>query len=151
MPEYNVQQVLGKSLIARTEIPVWKEPRRPSKEIKGTIFKNVKINKGDYIGVVQGYVGGSGGEPLYWQFDTPSAQRGAVGASFWIEHKEGIFDIKNLKAQGALTVEEKTKKDEEENISTGDKIIDALKKGGKYILIAAALFYGVKLYKEFKK
>ena len=151
MPYYNVQQVLGKSLIARVDIPVWKEPRRPSKNIKGTIFKNVQIDKGNQLGVVQGYVGGTGTDPLFWQFDTPSAERGSIGASFWIEHKEGIFDIKNLQEQGALTVGEKTKKDEDQNTSTGDKIIDYIKKGGKYILIAAGLFYGVKLYKEIKK
>ena len=31
------------------------------------------------------------------------------------------------------------------------KIIDALKKGGKYLFIAGAAFYALKMYKEFKK
>lgn len=151
MPEFNAEQVIGKTLFARKDLPVWKLPRRPSKNQGGTIFKNVSISKGSPAGIVYSYVGDNVTEPLFWMFKTPNTNSGEIGAYYYVEHKEGNFDVKSLRDQGVLTTKELTEQKANENKSTGDKITDALKKGGKYLLIAAGAFFALKMYKEFKK
>lgn len=151
MPTFNADEVIGKTLFAKKDIPIWKLPNQPSINQKGIIWKNVIVKKGDPIGRVFTYVGGTGVNPLYWAFDTPNINAGQVGKVFYVQHHEGDFDVKSLREQGVLTTKEKEDLKADEDKSTGDKITDALKKGGKYILIAAAAFFALKMYKEFKK
>lgn len=151
MPTFNAEQIIGKTLFAKKDLAIWKLPRRPSKEQKGTIWKDISVKNGDAIGTVYSYVGGTANDPLFWMFKTPDLNSGQIGAYFYVEHHEGDFDVKSLREQGVLTTKEIEDLKADADKSTGDKITDALKKGGKYILIAAAAFYALKMYKEFKK
>jgi hypothetical protein len=152
MPEFNAEQIIGKTLYAKKDLPIWKLPRQLSLNDKGIIWKNVSVKKGDSIGEVYSYVGtNTPNDPLFWMFKTPNVNSGQIGAYFYVEHKEGNFDVKSLREQGVLTTKEIKELKADENKSTGDKITDAVKKGGKYILIAGAIFYAIKMYKEFKK
>jgi len=148
MPTFNAAQVIGKTLIANKKIAIWKEPKKPSKDIKGTVWGNVYVNDGEPIGVVYSYVGGTGVDPLFWVFQTPGKNIGQLGAFYYVEHKEGNFDITSLREQGVLTTQEIREKEEEENKSTTDKILDTFKKFGTYILIGGAVYYGYKAYKS---
>jgi len=151
MPTFNAAEIIGKTLIAKKDTAIWKQIPIPSQNQKGIIWKNVIVKKGDPIGRVFTYVGGSGVDPLFWAFDTPNVNTGQVGKFFYVEHKQGQFDVNSLREQGVLTTKEIEDLKADENKSTGDKITDALKKGGKYLLIAAGAFFALKMYKEFKK
>ena len=152
MPEFNAEQIIGKTLYAKKDLPIWKLPRQPSKNDKGVIWKNVSVQNGDSIGVVYSYVGSNTpNSPLFWMFKTPNANSGQIGAYFYVEHKQGNFDVKSLREQGVLTTKELEELKADEDKPTGVIITDALKKGGKYLLIAAAAFFALKMYKEFKK
>lgn len=148
---YNAAQVEGKTLIAKKNLSVWKTPPRPDLDFKGEIWKNVTIKSGDSAGIVYSSIGGEAGRPLYWMFRTPESEAARLGKWYYIQHEPGAFDVKSLKEQGILTTKELQELKEESEKTFGDKLLEALKKGGKYILIAAVLFYGVKLYKEIKK
>lgn len=151
MPTFNASEIVGKTLIANKNLPIWKIPPRPSKNDLGVKWENVQIDRNKPAGVVFSYVGGSAGDPLFWQFQTPGVNQGQIGSFFYVEHAPGLFNVKSLREQGVLTTKEKEDLLEEENKSGGDKLIDALKKGGKYILIVGSIYIAIKLYKEFKK
>ena len=151
MPDFNAEQIIGKTLFVKKDMPIWKLPRKPSKNEKGVIWKNISVKDGDAAGVVYSYVGGTGTDPLFWMFKTPNVNSGQIGAYFYIQHETGAFDVKSLRDQGVLTTKELTELKADADKSTGDKITDAVKKGGKYLLIAAAAFFALKMYKEFKK
>jgi hypothetical protein len=146
MPTFNADQIIGKYLIAKKDLRIWKTPPQPSKNIKGTIWNGITLKKGNSAGMVFSYVGGTGGEPLFWMFQTPGVNSGQIGSYFYVEHKEGNFDVKSLREQGVLTTQEIQEKKEEENKSTTDKILDTFKKFGTYILIGGAVYYGYKAY-----
>ena len=151
MPTFNAAQVVGKTLFAKKDLPIYKLPPRPSQEQNGIVWKGISVKNGDAIGTVYSYIGGTGNDPLFWMFKTPNVNSGQIGAYFYVEHKEGNFDVKSLREQGVLTTKEIEDLKADADKSTGDKIIDALKKGGKYLLIAGAAFFALKMYKEFKK
>jgi len=151
MPEYSADEIIGKTLIANKDIKIWKIPAKPSIGEAGVKWSDIYVKKNNAAGVVYSYVGGTGGDPLFWVFDTPGVNVGEIGANFFVPHAVGNFNVKSLKEQGALTTKERADLEAEENKTTGDKIIEAFKKGGKYILIAGGIYFAIKMYKEFKK
>jgi hypothetical protein len=151
MPTFNANEIIGKTLIAKKNLPIWKIPPSPSTGFAGVKWDGIQINKGKPAGVVYSYVGGNGIDPLFWAFETPGVNIGQIGSFFYVEHAEGIFDVKSLREQGVLTTQEIEEAEAEANKTGAEKLIDALKKGGKYILIVGSIYIAIKLYKEYKK
>ena len=151
MPLFNANEIIGKTLITKKNIPIWKIPPIASSGYPGVKWEGIEVEKGKPVGVVYSYVGGDGINPLFWSFETPGINVGQIGAYFYVEHQEGIFDIRSLREQGVLTTKEREELEAEANKTGAEKLIEALKKGGKYILIAGSIYLAIKLYKEYKK
>ena len=151
MPTFSANEIIGKTLIANKIIDIWKIPAKPSTGEAGIKWTGIYVKKNDAAGVVYSYVGGTGGDPLFWVFETPGVNAGQIGANFYVPHAVGNFNVESLREQGVLTTAERAELEAEENKTTGDKIVEAFKKGGKLLLIAGGIYFAIKMYKEFKK
>jgi hypothetical protein len=138
MPTYSADQIIGKSLIARKRVALY----RASALNSGESFASV--DPGDLVGVVYSYVGGRNGLPLFWQFLSSS------GSSYYALHEEGAFDVESLQDQGVLTTQEQQQQQEEENQSPFDKVLGLFASGGKWILIGAAAYFAYDAYSKNK-
>jgi hypothetical protein len=97
MAIFSAAEIVGKTLIAKTQVSVYSLPDE-SKQYKIAIIK-----KGAYVGTVYSWIQKPGA--LFWQFES--------GNNFYyVKHYTGAFDVSNLKKQGTLTVEEQTAADE---------------------------------------
>ena len=137
MPTYSAGDLIGKTLVANREMPVYNLPSYDSgaKEI-------TRARKGNVLGVVYSYVGGQAGRPLNWQFKTPAGQ------FYYVEHAPNNFDTESLKEQGVQTPKEKAEAEAEAGKSTGDKILDAGKKIAWALVAVFATSQAVKLYQN---
>lgn len=91
---YSAADVVGLTMYAKKNI-----------EIKASAFDNSQVlwtvNAGEIIGVVHSYLAPtSGRSTLYWMFED------AYGVPFYVAHKKGLIDIKNLEEQGLLSIED---------------------------------------------
>ena len=125
MPTYSADQIIGKTLIAKTLVPLYRYPNDGAE-----VVFNVK--KGQNIGIVYSYLSpGPNRTNLYWMF------KDANDKFYYSEHKEDIYDVKALADQGALTFQEQKAAAIEANLTTTDKI---------FRLIKNALFIGAGVY-----
>jgi hypothetical protein len=121
MPLISLDQFADKTLYAKKNVPIITDPFGAKKQI-------AIAQKGNAIGVIYSWVRKGPGEPLYFMFYTPAPQNKA----YYVEYKDGFFDLELLKEQGVKTVEEERAEKEEANKSTGDKLLDVLKKVLKF-------------------
>ena len=145
MAIFSAEKIVGKTLIAKSQVNVYSLPNDNKQ------YKIAVVKKGAYVGTVYSWVQKPSG--LYWQFQS--------GSSFYyVKHFTGAFDIDKLKKQGTLTVEEQTASEEFEKLNQIQKLgynvkqfvaekSTALDKGIKKVLIYAGL--GLGLYFLIKK
>lgn len=91
---YPVNQIIGKTMYARTQVPYKLLPWDDA-PIAGY------MQKGQSIGVVYSYLGVKANRSnIYWMFYN------AEGQAYYVEHIGAYFDLNQLRAQGAQTSEE---------------------------------------------
>jgi hypothetical protein len=93
------------------------------------------VDKGEMVGSVYSYI--ERPEGLYWQFKSGNDQL------FYVLHEEGLFDVASLKAQGAISEQDKAKKDEK----TAAKMTMIV---GWSIVFFIILFLAAKVYYQFR-
>lgn len=142
---YSADQIIGKSLIARKPV---KLKRNRSAEAE-TVYT---VPAGQPVGVVYSYLGGNG-SPLWWMFYDANKR------AYYAMHEPGLFDIDALRDQGALSVEEETKKQKEkEEGNSSWEFPNPFGGGGinfgnvgKYVGLGFGVVVGLMLYNTFKK
>jgi hypothetical protein len=125
MPTFNAADIIGKTLVAKTQVPLLRLPNDDAP----TVYT---VAPGQSLGVVQSFLlPGTNRTNLYWQFKDQNNN------FYYSEHKQGIYDVKELANQGALTLEQQQAAAIEANLTTGDKI---------FRLIKNTLFIGAGVY-----
>lgn len=118
MPEvgaYDVGDILGKTLVAAKDLPVYDFPDTPRKVV-GT------IKKGNPVGIVYSWLNvdpAKGRTTIWWQF-SPATN---YSNYYYAPHESEAFDLSSLQAQGVLTIEEKKAKADYENMEWYEKVI----------------------------
>jgi len=124
MATYSADDIVGKSLIAKRAINVYR-----GNDLTQSVYT---IKPGQTVGTVVSYLmPNDSREVLYWMFND------ANGRAYYTKQVAGNYDIKTIKEQGVLTLDEKKKKEEAADQTTGDKLLSLLQKG----FIGAGLFY----------
>jgi hypothetical protein len=127
MPTFNAADIIGKTLVAKSQVPLYRLPNDDA-EIVYT------VSPGQSLGVVQSFLlPGTNRNNLYWQFKDQNNN------FYYSEHKQGIYDVKELSNQGALTLQQQQAAATEANLTTGDKIFRLIKNalligGGVYLV-----------------
>lgn len=125
MPTFNAADIIGKTLVAKSQVPLYRLPN-DNAEIVYT------VSPGQSLGVVQSFLlPGTNRTNLYWQFKDENNN------FYYSEHKQGIYDVKELSDQGALTLQQQQAAATEANLSTGDKIFRLIKNA---LLIGAGVY-----------
>lgn len=120
MANYTADQIIGKSLLAKVPVDIY----RTASDSAPSVYT---VPAGTSVGIVYSYLlPGPGRSTIYWQF------LDNTGRSYFTSHQAGKYDVKSLQDQGALTLEEQKKLEEEKNLTGTDKIIRA---GTNLILI----------------
>jgi len=122
---YSADQIIGKTLYAKEDIPVKRLPN----DTAPVVFT---AKKNSPLGTVYSWLAPQPGirKNLWWMFYDSNKK------AYYIEHKEGRFDVDNLKEQGALTVKEQQAAKKKENESTKDFIERLF----KYALVAGGVY-----------
>jgi len=140
MPTFTADQIIDKYLIAKKTVPVYNLPPYDN------LAKQIAIVKpGETVGLVYSYVGGTPGKFLVWQFYDKNNK------AYYAAHVRGYYDVKALKSQGALTSEEKQEKEESANMSTGDKLVQYLKKSGNVLLYGGLALVALNVFLKNRK
>jgi hypothetical protein len=110
MATFNAEDIVGKTLYAKTAVPL---KRRP--EDTGEII--FTVDPGKIVGVVDAYINPKAGrnKNLYWQFSDGSRY-------FYAEHIVGRFDLSKLQVQGTKSLEEEREEEKEAAMTLTDKI-----------------------------
>ena len=137
MPLISLDQFAGKTLYAKKNVPIITNPFGENKN------QIAIAQAGNPIGVIYSWVRKAPGEPLYFQFYSPAPQNKA----YYVEYKDGRFNLDLLKEQGLQTVEEEREEKEEADKSTSDKILEFVK---KYALWAGVVYGGYLFFKASK-
>jgi hypothetical protein len=125
MPTFNAADIIGKTLVAKSQVPLYRLPNDNAAIV-------YTVSPGQSLGIVQSFLlPGANRTNLYWQFKDQNNN------FYYSEHKQGIYDVKELSDQGALTLQQQQAAAIEANLSTGDKI---------FRLIKNALFFGAGVY-----
>lgn len=105
MALYSVDDIIGKTLVAKQRVPLYRLPY-PNAELIGY------VEPGKYVGLVYSYQNidpANGRYNLWWMF-APAA---GTSNYYYAPHVEGYYDIKALAQQGVITTEEKIKREAE--------------------------------------
>jgi hypothetical protein len=127
MPTFNAGDVIGKTLIAKKNIPLVRQPADDAQVI-------YNVSPGQSVGNVDTFLlPNENRSSLYWSF------KDANGKNYYAKHAVGNFDVKELQQQGLLTLQEQQEQAIEASLSTGDKIFRLIKNialigAGAYIL-----------------
>jgi hypothetical protein len=127
MPTFNAGDVIGKTLIAKKNIPLVRQPADDAQVIYNVL-------PGQSVGNVDTFLlPNENRSSLYWSF------KDANGKNYFAKHAVGNFDVKELQQQGLLTLQEQQAAEIEASLSTGDKIFRLIKNialigAGAYIL-----------------
>jgi hypothetical protein len=127
MPTFNAGDVIGKTLIAKSNIPLVRQPADDAQVI-------YTVSPGQSVGVVDTFLlPNENRSSLYWSF------KDANNKNYFAKHAVGIYDVKELQQQGLLTLQEQQEAAIEASLSTGDKIFRLIKNialigAGVYIL-----------------
>jgi hypothetical protein len=127
MPTFNAGDVIGKTLIAKRNIPLVRQPADDAQVI-------YNVSPGQSVGNVDTFLlPNENRSSLYWSF------KDANGKNYFAKHAVGNFDVKELQQQGLLTLQEQQAAEIEASLSTGDKIFRLIKNialigAGAYLL-----------------
>jgi hypothetical protein len=127
MPTFNAGDVIGKTLIAKKNIPLVRQPADDAQVI-------YNVSPGQSVGNVDTFLlPNENRSSLYWSF------KDANGKNYFAKHAVGNFDVKELQQQGLLTLQEQQAAEIEASLSTGDKIFRLIKNialigAGAYLL-----------------
>jgi hypothetical protein len=125
MPTFNAADIIGKTLVAKTQIPLLRLPN----DNAPTVYT---VSPGQSLGIVQSFLlPGPNRTNLYWQFKDQNNR------FYYSEHKQGIYDVKELSDQGALTLQQQQAAATEASLSTGDKVFRLIKNA---LLIGAGVY-----------
>lgn len=127
MSQYSAADIVGKSLIAKTTVPLKRIPSDNAPVI-------YTVAPGQGVGVVHSWIDPSpNNKRLYWAF------KDNTGKSYYAEHLEGRFSIGALTNQGVQTTAEK----EEEKARENEGFLGWLERNVKTVgIIAAAAVIG---------
>lgn len=115
MPTFNAGNVIGKTLIAKKNIPLVRQPADDAQVI-------YTVAPGQSVGNVDTFLlPNESRNSLYWSF------KDANGRNYYAKHAVGNFDVKELQQQGLLTLQEQQEQAIEASLSTGDKIFRLIK------------------------
>ena len=127
MPTFNAGDVIGKTLIAKRNIPLVRQPADDAQVI-------YTVSPGQSVGNVDTFLlPNENRSSLYWSF------KDANGKNYFAKHAVGNYDVKELQQQGLLTLQEQQEAVIEASLSTGDKIFRLIKNialigAGAYLL-----------------
>jgi hypothetical protein len=125
MPTFNAADIIGKTLVAKSQVPLYRLPNDDAAIV-------YTVSPGQSLGIVQSFLlPGANRTNLYWQFKDQNNN------FYYSEHKQGIYDVKELSDQGALTLQQQQAAAIEANLSTGDKIFRLIKNA---LLIGAGVY-----------
>jgi hypothetical protein len=125
MPTYNAEQIIGKTLIAKRPVNLY----RFADDNAPVIYT---VEPGNNVGVVYSYLNPNNArQTIYWTFYDSNNK------PYYAPHKTGDYDIKTLSEQGALTVVQQAQQAAEQNLSTTDKVFKLVQ---KYLLIGAGVY-----------
>lgn len=125
MPTFNAADIIDKTLIAKTSVNLYRSPDDDAPSV-------YTVLPGQSVGKVESYLLPSANRSsIYWQF------KDANNKYYYAEHKPGRFDVKELEAQGALTLQQQQEQIQEASLTTGDKI---------FRLVQNALLLGAGVY-----
>ena len=94
MPTFNADQIIGKTLIAKKPIDIYRSATDGANVVY-TVSPNQSIGK-----VFSYLLPSANRNNLYWQFIDSN------GKYYYTEHQTGAYDVKDLQDQGALTVQD---------------------------------------------
>lgn len=133
MQQYSVSQLIGKTLFAKKEVPLF--------ATTSSTKPYAVVKPGNYIGVLNSWIEKNG--ILFFLF------KYGANNQFVIKYEPGAIDTSNLASQGTKTVEQERKKEEEkvllESGLTG-KIEYFIKKYGLYLIGAIIAGQAIKGY-----
>lgn len=127
MPTFNAGDVIGKTLIAKKNIPLVRQPADDAQVI-------YTVSPSQSVGNVDTFLlPNENRSSLFWSF------KDANGRNYYAKHAVGNFDVKELQQQGLLTLQEQQEQAIEASLSTGDKIFRLIKNialigAGAYLL-----------------
>jgi hypothetical protein len=125
MATFNAADIIGKTLIAKSQVPLYRLPNDGAEVV-------YNVSPGQSLGIVESFLlPGTNRTNLYWQFKDQNNK------FYYSEHKQGIYDVKELANQGALTLEQQQAAAIEANLTTGDKIFRLIK---NTLLIGAGVY-----------
>jgi hypothetical protein len=133
MPQYSVSQLIGKTLYAKKEVPLF--------ATTGSTKPYAIVKPGNYIGILNSWIEKNG--VLYFLF------KYGAGEQFVIKYETGAVDTSNLAAQGAKTVEQERKAEEEKQLlqsGFSGKFEYFIKKYGLYLIGAILASQAIKGY-----
>lgn len=116
MPSFGADEIIGKTLVGRVAIPIRRLPQDNAPV-------TYTASPGQVIGVVESYYKPTEGRSvLYWGF------KDSNGRWYYSQHRDGIYDIRNLTDQGAQTTQQQTEAAANADKSWIDKLFDAVQK-----------------------
>jgi hypothetical protein len=125
MATFNAADIIGKTLIAKSQVPLYRLPNDGAEVV-------YTVSPGQSLGIVESYLlPGTNRTNLYWQFKDQNNK------FYYSEHKQGIYDVKELANQGALTLEQQQAAVVEANLTTGDKVFRLIKNA---LLLGAGVY-----------
>jgi len=127
---YPVENLIDKTLFARTDIKAYTLPNESSK-IYG-LYKNPQT-----VGKIYSWVH-DGNKNLWWQFNDN------YNRPYYVKHSNNLFSFSALKEQGILSTAEVAKKEAEAAQTLGDKLkkdLLGLTTGIKYVFIIAIILF----------
>jgi len=110
MAQFNVEDIIGKTLFAKTSVPLKRRPEDNLEPIR-------TVQPGGTVGVVDSYILPKAGRNvnMYWMIKD--------GSSFvYAEHVAGRFNLTKLQGQGLQSVEEQAAEEAAANETLTDKI-----------------------------
>lgn len=125
MPTYTADQIVGKTMIARKNIPLKREPRKSAE----TVYV---AKPGITVGVVYSWVNADGG--IWWMYYDQN------GKTYYTYHEPGAYDIKSLDAQGVESLEQ-VQEDKQKAESPVSYYVTKLLKPVTYVIIG---YFGLK-------
>jgi hypothetical protein len=115
MAEYTADQIIGKTLIAREPVRIY----RTASDGATAVYT---VSPGDPVGTVTSYLLPSGSRSsLFWTFQDNNAR------PYYTVHKIGRYDVSSLQQQGALTLAQQQQALEEKNKTLQARIFDSLR------------------------
>lgn len=123
--QYSADQIIGKTLQAVSAVPI----RRAAMDSSPVVYT---VPNGQPVGVVNSFLlPKPGRNSLYWEF------KDAAGRFYYTPQLPGLYNVKNLENQGAITVREATAAAAAAANPPG--ITDFIQKNLRFIVIVAGI------------